>query len=70
MASEIHYMQARIFRMYCERNALDAREANQVFNESGAWDFIEECYDSLHLEGDELVYEDVLAVVGNREAAQ
>ena len=59
MIDEVLYMQVRIFRMFCERAGTDPRVANRLFLQAGVWKYIVDCFDSLHLGGDELVYEDV-----------
>lgn len=69
MLDEILYMQVRIFRMFCERTGLDPKAANRLFTQAGVWKFIEHCFDSLHLGGDELVYEDVLRLLRHQGVA-
>lgn len=59
MIDEVLYMQVRIFRMFCERTGMDPQVANRLFLQAGVWKYIADCFDSLHLGGDELVYEDV-----------
>lgn len=59
MIDEVLYMQVRIFRMFCERTGTDPRVANRLFLQAGVWKYIADCFGSLHLGGDELVYEDV-----------
>lgn len=59
MIDEVLYMQVRIFRMFCERTGMDPQAANRLFLQAGVWKYIADCFDSLHLGGDELVYEDV-----------
>lgn len=60
MLDEVLYLQARIFRMFIERTGLTSKDANHVFNQNGIWTFLSQCYDYLHLEGDELVLGDVM----------
>ena len=61
MIDEVLYMQVRLFRMFCERAGLTARQGNDVFNRGGVWDFISDCYGYLHLSGDEAALTDVRA---------
>ena len=63
MIDEVLYMQVRIFRMFCERTSIDPQVANRLFLQAGVWRYIAECFDILHLGGDELVYEDVLRML-------
>ena len=69
MIDEVLYMQVRIFRMFCERTSIDPRVANRLFLQAGAWRYIAECFDILHLGGDELIYEDVLSMLRRQGVA-
>ena len=69
MIDEVLYMQVRIFRMFCERTSIDPQVANRLFLQAGVWRYIAECFDILHLGGDELVYEDVLRMLRRQGAA-
>lgn len=55
MIDEVLYMQVRIFRMFCERTSIDPQVANRLFLQAGVWRYIAECFDILHLGGDELI---------------
>ncbi|WP_172136030.1 DUF3791 domain-containing protein [Adlercreutzia sp. ZJ473] len=59
MLDEVLFMQARLFRMFREQCQLSPSQANEIFEQQGIWRFIEECYDYLHLEGDEAVLSDI-----------
>jgi hypothetical protein len=61
MIDEVLYMQVRLFRMFRERTGLTSRAANRAFVDGGVWDFISECYDVLHLSGDDAALQDVFA---------
>lgn len=63
MIDEIIFMQVRLFRMFREHTGLSSFEANKIFNEQGIWTFIEECYDYLHLQGDEANLADIFAKI-------
>lgn len=69
MIDEVLYMQVRIFRMFCERTSIDPQVANRLFLQAGVWRYIAECFDILHLGGDELVYEDVLRMLHRQGVA-
>lgn len=69
MIDEVLYMQVRIFRMFCERTSIDPQVANRLFLQAGVWRYIAECFDILHLGGDELVYEDVLRMLRRQGVA-
>lgn len=59
MLDEMLFMQMRLFRMYRERAGISARACNALFEKFGIWDFIADCYDYLHLEGDEAILGDI-----------
>lgn len=59
MLDEVIYMQVRLFRMFREKFKLTTRETNRIFSEQGIWNFIEECYESLHVEGDGAVLSEI-----------
>lgn len=59
MLNEVLYMETRIFSEFCERKKIKAKEANLIFNTYKIWDYIENCYDMLHINGDENVLNDV-----------
>lgn len=69
MLDEVLYMQTRIFRMFIERTGLSPRAANRLFDQAGAWDFLSECYDSLHVESDQLALDDVLSLMRHKGVA-
>ena len=56
---QITFMQTRISRMASLRWGLSMRQVMQLFSENGVLEYIEECFDYFHLEGDEAVFEDV-----------
>lgn len=69
MLDEVLFMQMRLFRMYREHAGLSPKACNALFQEQGIWDFIADCYDYLHLEGDDAVLLDIEAKLANRGAA-
>lgn len=56
---QITFMQLRIIRMFAQKMNNSISQAASLLYENGALNFIRQCFDSLHLEGDEGVYEDV-----------
>lgn len=63
MINEILYMETRIFSEYCEVMHIPAKEANRLFNLYHVWEYIESCYETLHLSGDECIIEDIQALI-------
>lgn len=69
MIDEVIYMQNRLFRMFQEQFGLTARTCKEIFDAGDIWDFITECYDALHLSGDDAALDDVCRVLSNRGIA-
>ena len=63
MIDEVLFMQTRLFRMFVERSGLPPASAYDVFDAGGIWRFLEDCYDILHMSGDEAALDDVLLVL-------
>ena len=59
MLDEVLYMEARVFREFLSRSNMKPAAANRLFNAHGIWNYIESCYDTLHMSGDECVMEDI-----------
>ncbi len=59
MLNEVLYMETRVFGEFCRRKNMSAKDANKLFKENNIWEYIESCYDILHLNGDESVLEDI-----------
>ena len=59
MIDEVLFMQTRLFRMFLERYRLSPEDGNRLFNAGGIWGFIAECYDLLHVSGDDAALSDV-----------
>lgn len=69
MLDEILFMQMRLFRMYREQTGLSAQACNMLFEQQGIWNFIANCYDYLHLEGDEAILADIKVKLASQGAA-
>lgn len=59
MIDEVLFMEMRLFSDFCKNNKISAKEANRIFNQYRIWEYIESCYDSLHLNGDDVVLNDI-----------
>ena len=66
MVNEILYMEARLFRAFCNSKHMTGKEANGLFNDYGIWDYIETCYDSLHTCGDEFIMNDIDEILSKK----
>ena len=65
--NEILFMETRLFSLFCERTKIEPQKADNMFKNYGIWDYIENCYDSLHLDGDETVYNDIISILRKKE---
>ena len=59
MLNEVLFMEARLFAEYLKKYNKKPREANQRLEKYGIWKYIEECYDILHMNGDEYILNDI-----------
>ena len=66
MINEILFMETRIFREFCRRNNVNAEMGNNIFNSHKIWQYIESCYDILHMNGDDYVINDIDNILKNR----
>ena len=64
---EVLHMQVRIFRKFAARHRMNTQETLELFQKYGLLDFISECYDLLHLSGDECVLDDIDELLRHRE---
>ena len=69
MINELLYFEARVFREFCTRFNKDHRKANSLFKDYGIWDYIESCYDTLHMSGDDCVVEDISEILKEKGVA-
>ena len=69
MLNEVLFMEVRLFRQFCEKRGLPAASVNNLFNSYGIWQFIEDCYDVLHMSGDEYILNDIGNILRAKGAA-
>ena len=53
-------LQVRLYRMLQNRLGLSSAECNDVFDKYGVFDYIAQCYEEYHMQGDEANYADLL----------
>lgn len=53
-------LQVRLYRMLQNRLGLTSAECNDVFDKYGLFDYIAQCYEEYHMQGDEANYADLL----------
>ncbi|MCM1191914.1 MAG: DUF3791 domain-containing protein [Butyrivibrio sp.] len=64
--TEIVFMQARLLRLASEEWHMPIQRINVLFDKYDIFEFIEECYDVFHMEGDYAVFGEVEAVLKNK----
>ncbi|MCR5481367.1 MAG: DUF3791 domain-containing protein [Clostridia bacterium] len=57
---DIFMLQVRLYRMLQSRKGLSPFECNRIFDKYGLFDYISQCYEEYHMQGDETNYEDML----------
>lgn len=57
---DLFMLQVRLYRMLQSQKGLSADECNSVFERYGVFDYISQCYEEYHMQGDEANFEDVL----------
>ena len=67
--NEILNMQVRVFRKFRERHQLSSEKTLALFQQCDFFEFIAECYDLLHLSGDDCVLDDLDEVLRNRRVS-
>ena len=68
MINEVLFMEVRLLRQFCEEHGLSMASANSLFDAHGIWHYIEECYDVLHMSGDEYILGDIDGILAAKGA--
>lgn len=63
MINETLYMEIRLLQQFCLKYNISSVQANRIFNDCNIWQYIEECYDMLHLSGDEYILNDINQII-------
>lgn len=66
MINEVLFMELRLLRLFREKFHLSGREANEIFVEHKIWDYIEECYEALHVSSDECALDEIETLLRNK----
>ncbi len=62
----INHMKCYLFRMAQEKWNLSPSKTASIFNENELFDYIVDCYDSLHLSSYQLVLSDLETILKNK----
>ena len=63
MINEMLYMENRLFRMFQDQYHTTPARTNQIFNAHQIWNYIEQTYDMLHLNGDESALAEIVSLL-------
>lgn len=63
MINEVLFMEMRLIQQFCKKHQCLSKDANALFNKYGIWKYIEECYDTLHMNGDEYILNGIDEIV-------
>ena len=63
---QITHMQVRIARMASERWGIPVDETARIFAKYQLFEYIRDCFGIFHVEGDEAVWEDIVAYLKSR----
>jgi hypothetical protein len=64
--NEVLDMQIRVFRKFQMRHHLKPKDALRIFEANDILGFISECYELLHVSGDEYVLNDIDAILAKQ----
>ncbi len=63
---DIFMLQVRLYRMFQNRKKLTSEECNKIFDKYKLFEYIEQCYEEYHVQGDEANYSDMLEYLRGR----
>ena len=66
---QILYMQTRLTRLSSEKRHKSLAEPVGIFNRYGVPEYIENCYELFHVQGDEATFEDIETYLRTKGAA-
>jgi hypothetical protein len=61
-------MQVRLFRIVLSKLGCTPQELNQLFEQYDIWNYIEQAYDLLHIQGDEVNANDIVKILQKQGA--
>lgn len=64
--NEVLDMQIRVFRKFQMRHHLKPKDVLRIFEANDILGFISECYELLHVSGDECVINDIDSILQNK----
>ena len=70
MINEILFMEIRLLGKFCQRYKMSRAAASALFSKHKIWQYIESCYDTFHVNGDEYNLDDISNVLKVKGAIQ
>ena len=69
MINEVLYMESRLLQQFCSKYEVPSSKAYRLFKDCGIWKYIEDCYDTLHMSGDESIMNDISGIIAAKGVA-
>ena len=66
LLDEVLYMEVRVFRRFLNKYKIKAKDAYHIFEENDIWGYIEACYETLHMSGDDYVINDIQEILQSK----
>ena len=63
MINEIIFMEIRLLGEFCQKYRMSRAAANALFSKHKIWQYIESCYDTFNINGDEHNLEDISTIL-------
>lgn len=64
--SQILFMQIRLIRLASEKWNTSVLKVNEIFARYDIFQFIEDCFEEFHTEGDEAVFDEIALLLQNK----
>lgn len=62
---DIFLLQVRLYRLAQLKWNVDSKRCSEIFNKYKIYDYIETCYESFHVQGDEANFDDIMKYLNN-----
>ena len=68
MMNESLYMELRLLGLFRSKYKMESIKVNKLFKDYDIYKYIEECYDTLHMNGDEYILNDICEILKSKGA--
>ena len=70
MINEVIFMEIRLVGEFCRKYNMSRAAASDLFSKNKIWQYIESCYDTFHVNGDEYNLDDISNILKAKGAIQ